>query len=143
MSYEKIFRTEGSEYLRDPNTGLWIRLGRDSPPAFYIGSIDSKKNDVFIDQNRYNLHKLLAQIYRSHDPGFTERENVPGFIPTFDVGNAPIGVFCRLEEILEVEEGRIKLKIGGFNIHVGRSIAEIYKSLPYFMEQNLANNLLI
>ena len=141
MSYEKIFRTEGSEYLRDPNTGLWIGLGRDAPPAFYIGSIDPKKNDVFTGQNRHNLYKLLAQIYRSHDPGFTERENVPGFIPTFDVGNAPIGVFCRLEEILEVEVGKIKLNIGGFNIHVGHAIVEIYKSLPYFMEQNLEKSL--
>ena len=125
--------------MRDPNTGLWIRLGRDAPPAFYIGSIDTKKNDAFIGQNRnrYDVYRLLAQIYRSHDPGFTEIKNVPGFIPTFDVGNVPIGVFCSLEDILEVEEGRIKLRIN-VDIHVGHSIVEVYTSLPPFMEQNLA-----
>jgi len=56
------------------------------------------------------------------------------------VGNSPLGVFCSLEDILEVEEGRIKLKIlvNIPDIHVGHSIVEIYKSLPYFMKQNLA-----
>ena len=76
-----MFRTEGSEYLRDPNTGLWIRSGRDVLPAFYIGSIDPKKNDAFDGQDKFNLYRLLAQIYRSHDSGFSGK-NVPGFVPS-------------------------------------------------------------
>lgn len=139
MAYEKIFKTEkGSIYLRDPDTGLWLREGKDVPPGFYIGSINPERNDAFLKEKYTNwYYRLLAQIYRSHDSGFTERQNVPGFTPRFEVGNAPLGVFCSLEDILEVEEGRIKLRIS-VNIHVGRSIVEVYTSLPPFMEQNLA-----
>ena len=139
MAYEKIFRTsKGSEYFRDNETGLWIRQGKNVPPAFYIGSINPAKNDAFIpDQERYHLYTLLSRIYRSHDSGFTEHKNVPGFVPMFQVGNRPIGVFCSLEDILEVEEGRIKLRIS-VDIHIGNSIVEVYTSLPPFMEQNLA-----
>ncbi len=139
MAYEKIFRTsKGSEYFRDNETGLWIRQGKDVPPGFYIGSINPERNDAFLKEKCTNwYYRLLAQIYRSHDSGFTEHKNVPGFIPTFDVGNAPIGVFCSLEDILEVEEGRIKLRIS-VDIHIGNSIVEVYTSLPPFMEQNLA-----
>lgn len=137
MAYEKIFRTsKGSEYFRDNETGLWIRQGKDVPPAFYIGSINPAKNDAFIPyQERYSPYALLSQIYRSDDSGFTERQNVPGFTPRFEVGNAPLGVSCKLEEILGVEEGRIKLK-ATTSIHVGNLIVEVYLPLPPFMEQN-------
>ena len=136
MTYEKIFRTEkGSEYLRDSGTGLWIRSGKDIPPCFYIGSIYPKKNSAFEDDGRY-YPTLLEQIYRSHDSGFSGK-NVPGFVPRFVVGNSPLGVFCSLEQILEVKEGRIKIGIP-VDIHAGHSIVEVHVQLLPFMEQNLA-----
>jgi len=143
MTYEKILETsKGSEYFRDSETGIWLRKKQrmmDEPlPGFYIGSINPDENDAFVpDTTKYHPHELLIQIYRTHDPGFKERSNVPGFVPRFEVGNSPLGVFCRLEEILEVEEGRIKIEIST-NIHVGHPIVEVYTPLPPFMEQNLA-----
>lgn len=127
--YEEIFRTEkGSVYLRNRKTRLWIRRGKEFyGPAHYVGSIDRTKNDAFIqNQDRYYPHILWEQLYNG---------NGPGFVPEFQLGLIPLGLWFNRDDILLVDRGKVKVSYKHGNFHVGHSIVEIFRHLSPWPEQ--------
>jgi len=128
--YEKIITTgDGTDYLRDPTTGLWIRSGEENIRSYYVGSINPKRNDAFDDSTgRCDFLKLTGQIYRG---------TIRGFTPHFREKNRPLGLYCTLDEITLVESEIVMITGEHIPMHVGNPIIQIHQNLPPWSKQQI------